>query len=99
GEVERDVEIAVDEAALAIPLEHLFERLDGVALDLAEPDLVHLLEHEQRIADADVAERGGDLAGLRAGARTARADELALAAAAELEAGERPAESASERAD
>src|SRR5690606_5887787 len=94
-----DVDVAVDERDAVLPAEHFLHGLDRIAFDLAESDLVHLLEHHHGIAAADVAQRTDDLAGLRASACAARADPLRLAAAAQLDARERSAESARERCD
>src|SRR5690606_32417401 len=92
-QVERHADVVVDEHRAILPLERFLERLDRVAVDLAEPDLIHLLEVEERIAYSDVAQRGNDLARLRADARPSRTDDLRLAASAQLETRERPTES------
>src|SRR5690606_15008438 len=92
-QVERHADVVVDEHRAVLPLERFLERLDRVAVDLAEPDLIHLLEVEERIAYSDVAQRGNDLARLRADARPSRTDDLRLAASAQLETRERPTES------
>src|SRR5690606_41326754 len=61
GQVEREVEVPVDELVPLLPGQHMLHGLDRVALDLAESDQVHLLEEEDGVADADVAELSHDL--------------------------------------
>ena len=46
AQVERQMNVAIDERLARIPLEDFFHRFDRIAFDFAQADLIHFLQHE-----------------------------------------------------
>src|SRR5690606_23122747 len=67
GQVERDVQIAIDELRPPLRIDELLERLYRVPIDVAEPDEVQLLQQEDGIADPGLAVARNDFPDLSTG--------------------------------
>ena len=78
-EVERQVEVVVAEVLVLLGVEHLEHRAGRVAAEV-RAHLVDLVDHEQRVVGARVAQRADDRAGHRADVRAAVAADLGLVA-------------------
>ena len=97
-EVERHVEVVVDEGVVLLGVEHLEQRRRGIAAEVGA-ELVDLVEHEDRVVRAGVAQALDDAAGQRADVGAAVAADLRLVAhAAERDADELAAHGARDRA-
>ena len=97
-QIEGDAEIVIDEAVVLLRIEHLEQRGRRIAAEVGA-DLVDLVEHEDRIARARLADPLDDAAGQRADVGAAMAADLGLVAhAAERDADELAAQRARDRA-
>ena len=76
-EVVRDLEIAVDERVVLLRVEHLEQRRRRIAAEVF-PDLVDLVDHDQRVVHADLDVAGDELPGHRADVGLAMAADLRL---------------------
>ena len=97
-QVEGHVEVMVDEAVVLLGVEHLEQRRRRIAAEIGA-ELVDLVEHEQRVVGAGVAQVLDDPAGQRADVGAAVAADLGLVAhAAQRHAHELAAHGARDRA-
>ena len=64
-EIERDLDVVVHEVRVLLGVEHFEERSGGIALGVV-PQLVDLVDHEDRVARVAVAQTPDDLSGPRA---------------------------------
>ena len=93
-EVERDLEVVVGERVVLLGVEHLEQRRRGIAAEVV-PDLVDLVEHEDRVVRPGLLHALDDPAGQRADVGAAVAADLGLVVhAAERDADELAAERA-----
>ena len=79
GQVERHVEVVVREGVVLLRVEHLEQRRGGVAAEVGA-ELVHLVEHEDRVLALGAAQALDDLARQRADVGAAVAADLGLVA-------------------
>ncbi len=97
-EVERQIEVVVAEAVVLLGVEHLEHRARRVAAEVGA-HLVDLVDHQQRVVGAGVAQRPDDRAGQRADVGAPVAADLGLVAdAADAERSNLPAQRARDRA-
>jgi hypothetical protein len=86
-QVDRHVEVVVDERLVLLGVEHLEQGARGVAAEVVA-DLVELVEHEHGVAGAGADQRADDAPGERADVGAAVATDLGLV----LDAAERDAD-------
>ena len=97
GQIERHVEVVIAERVVLLRVEHLEQRRRRVAAEVG-PELVDLVEDEDRVLRLGAAQPLDDLAGQRADVGAAVAADLRLVAhAAERDAHELPADRVRDR--
>src|SRR5690606_32583462 len=85
GEVERDLQITVQISFPVVRMEELLQRLDRIALNVPEADLIDLLQQVDRIGHSRIAVRRNQAPGLSAATSPRGPGELRLASSGEVE--------------